>query len=46
MRAIEASTGTAGIGAGSAGLRAFAVGPDKTLHFQYTSGPQPVAKVA
>ena len=46
MRAIEASSETDGIGAGSAGLRAFAFAPDKTLHFQYTSGPLPVAKVA
>jgi hypothetical protein len=46
MRAIEASTETDGIGAGSACLRAFAFDPDKTLHFQYTSGPQPVAKVS
>jgi hypothetical protein len=46
MRAIEASTETAVIGAGFAGLRAFAFDPDKTLHFQYTSGPQSVAKAA
>ena len=46
MRAIEVSTDTAVIGAGSAGLRAFAFAADTTLRFQYTSGPQPVAKVA
>jgi hypothetical protein len=46
MRAIEASSETDVIGAGFAGVRAFAFGPDKTVHFQYTSGPQPVAKVA
>ena len=46
MRAIEASSETDVIGAGSPALRAFALHPDKTLHFQYTSGPQPVAKVA
>jgi len=46
MRAIEVSTETAVIGAGSAGLRAFAFAPDTTPHFQYTTGPQPVAKVA
>jgi hypothetical protein len=46
MRAIEASIGAAVIGAGSIASRAFAFAPDKTLHFQYTSGPQPVAKVA
>ncbi len=46
MRAIEASNKMGGIGAGSAGLRAFAFAPDTTLHFQYTTGPQPVAKVA
>jgi hypothetical protein len=46
MRAIEAYTETAVIGAGCARLLAFAFGPDKALHFHYTSGPQPVAKVA
>jgi hypothetical protein len=46
MRAIEAYTEAAIIDAGFASLRAFVFDPDKTLHFQYTSGPQPVAKVA
>jgi hypothetical protein len=46
MRASEASTERAGIGASSAGLHAFAFAPDKTFHFQYTSGPLLVAKVA
>ena len=44
MRAIEASTETDVIGADRAGLP-FGLHPDKTLHFQYTSGPQPVRKV-
>jgi hypothetical protein len=46
MRASEASSETDGIGAGLAASRAFAFDPDKSVHFQYTSGPQPVAKVA
>jgi hypothetical protein len=46
MRTIEASIGAAFIGAGSTASRALAFQPDKTAHFQYTSGPLPVAKVA
>jgi hypothetical protein len=46
MRASEAFTGKAGIGAGCPGLHALAFEPDKAIHFHYTSGPQPVAKVA
>jgi hypothetical protein len=46
MRAIEASTGAAVIGAVITRFRPFAFQPDKTRHFQYTSGPLPVAKVA
>ncbi len=46
MQAIEASTEAAVTGVGLAALGAFVFDPDKTLHFQYTSGPQTVAKDA
>jgi len=45
MRAIEASTEANVMGADIAGISS-GLHPDKTLHFQYTSGPQLVTKVA
>lgn len=45
MRAIEASTEANVMGADIAGISS-GLHPDKTLHFQHTSGPQSVAKVA
>jgi hypothetical protein len=45
MRAIEASTEANVVGGGIAGISS-GLHPDKTLHFQYTSGPQSVTKVA
>jgi len=45
MRAIEASTEANVMGADIAGISS-GLHPDKTLHFQYTSAPQSLTKVA
>jgi len=44
MRARQASSRTAVIGAGVSGMSARALHPDNTPHFQYISAPQAVLK--
>jgi len=46
MKADRASTGMVGIGAGFCLLNSRAFDPDKSIRFQYTGGPQPVARGA
>jgi hypothetical protein len=46
MKTDRVSIGQAGIGAGFRLFRPCAFAPDKSIRFQYTGGPQPVARGA